>query len=146
MTRPFEPVPPSQLFRTLLIRMLETQQVLTPYVRHTTSMALKLCHSQNAYMLSEIASWLSEMAEGTDLTPSFSPAHTAELQAGLDSVFVARDQSRTPFAGEASTPPASRAPTDRRLGKRPGASSRRRDTTPLVLVRNSLGQIVFLPK
>ena len=144
MTKPFEPIPASQLFRTLLIHMLETHRVLTPYVRHTTSKELKWCHQQNVYILSEIESWLEDLTEDTDLTPSFSPAHAAELQAGLASCLAPPPIQLPP--GAATTPDASAVPPATRRGSPPARSSPRAARTLPALERNSLGQIIFRAK
>ena len=144
MTRPFEPIPASQLFRTLLIHMLETHRVLTPYVRHTTSKELKWCHQQNVYILSEIESWLEDLTEDSDLTPSFSPAQAAELQAGLASCLSPPPILLPP--GGATTPTAPPARTALRPGSPRARSSRRPASTLPVLERNSLGQIIFRAK
>ena len=144
MTKPFEPVPPSQLFRTLLVHMLETHKVLIPYVRHTTSKELKWCHQQNVYILSEIESWLAALTEDTDLTPSFSPAQAAELRVGLASCLAPPPSQPPP--GAVTTPTASAAHTATRRGSPPARSSPQRASTRPPLERNSLGQVVFRAK
>lgn len=145
MTREVDAIPPSQLFRTLLLHFLETHKLLTPFVAHTTSKELKWCHQQNAYILSEIGSWLADLTEGSDLTPSFSPAQSAELLAGVASCFPT-SAAPIPPAGVATTPTAPAAPTDLPPGIRRAASSRQRARTPVPWVRSSTGQIVFLPQ
>ena len=139
-TRIDEPIPPSQLFRTLLLHFLETHKTLTPLVRHSTSKELKWCHQQNAYILSEIGSWLADLTEATELTPSFSPAQSAELLRGVVSALP----SPAP-ATEASTASARTAPTDIPPGIRRAASSKRRVSTPPAWERSSTGQIIFRP-
>ena len=141
MTKPFEPIPPSQLFRALLLHMLDTQRTLAPLVRHTTSVPLKLCYQQNTYILSEIESWLEGQLSGLDLSPEFSPAQLAELQHGV--VSYMRGSELAP-PGEATTVTVRSAPTDRRAGIQRAASSRRSAPTSRVWERNSSGQIVFL--
>jgi hypothetical protein len=139
MTKPFEPIPPSQLFRALLLHLLDTQRMLTPLVRHTTSVPLKLCHQQNMYILSEIESWLEGQLEDLDLSPEFSAAQCAELRLGVVSCLRAEESP-----GAASIPTARSVPPERRLGTPRAASSRRSASTPRVWERNSRGQIVFL--
>lgn len=139
-----EPIPPSQMFRTLLLHMLETHKILTPIQQHSTSKELKWCHQQNVYILSEIGSWLADLTEGSDLTPSFSPAQSAELLAGVVSCLDTPKVTPPPIAP--TTPTARPAPTDLPPGIRRAASSRRRVSTPPAWERNSDGKIVFLQK
>lgn len=143
MTRESDYIPPSQLFRTLLLHMLKTHHVLTPYVRHTTSKELKLCHQANAYMLSEIESWLADLTEDMDLTPSFSAAQSVELLVGVESCL--HPPTSAP-AGEPSTPSAQPVLTDPVPGSSRARSSPRRVSTPVAWERNSTGQIVFRQK
>lgn len=138
MTSPFEPIPPSQLFRTLLLHMIETHSILTPIARTTTSRDLKLCHMQNVYMLSEIESWLSELAEDTDLTPSLSAAQVAELRVGL--VSSLRKEERP---GESPPPSARRAPTELRRSARREASSRSSALSQIAAAQTQNGRITF---
>lgn len=138
---PEDAIPPSQLFRTLLLHFLETQKLLTPIAATTLSKELKWCHQQNVYILSEIGSWLVDLTEATDLTPSFSPAQAAELLAGVVSSLPA--EKATSLAGAATTPSAQPALTDLPPGIRRAASSRRRERTPVQWVRSSTGQILF---
>lgn len=140
MTHSFEPIPPSQLFRALLLHMLETHKVLTPYVQHTTSKALKLCHSQNTYILSEIESWLEDQLEDLDLTPSFSVVQFAGLRDGVVSCLT------QPPAGVVSATVAKTADLDQTPGIRRAPSSRRSAATPVKWERNSDGKIIFRPK
>jgi hypothetical protein len=142
MTRTEDSIPPTQIFRTLLLHFLETQKLLTPIAAVTLSKELKWCHQQNVYILSEIGSWLSDLTEGTDLTPSFSPAQAAELLDGVASS-LSTPKATSP-AGAPTTAPASTAPQELPLGIRRAASSRRRERTAVPWVRNSTGQIVFL--
>jgi len=145
MTIPTQGIPPSQLFRALLLHMLETHRILIPHVQSTTSKELKACHMQNAYILSEIGSWLQDLTEDTDLTPSFSAAHAAEALAGVGLCLMA-DQAPTPVRGVLMTPSVPAAPQDRPLGISRAASSRRRGSTPPVWERSSDGRIIFPPK
>ena len=136
-------IPPSQLFRVLLIRMLETQETLTSLVCSTTNLQLKLCHQQNAYMLSEIESWLADQLEDTDLTPTFSAAQLADLQRGVAScILTAQASSSTDHL----TPTARPARTVPRLGSRRAPSSQRFDTIRQGLERDSTGRIIFRSK
>ena len=139
MTLPFEPIPASQLFRALLLHFIETHSVLTPIVRTTLSRELKLCHMQNAYMLSEIESWLSDLPEDTDLTPSLSAAQVAVLRVGV--VLSLRKEERP---GESPPPSARTAPTELRRGSRRAASSRSAELISQASARTSNGVITFL--
>ena len=141
MTHSAEPVPPSQLFRVLLIRMLETHRVLAPLVTHTTSKELKWCHQENTYTLSEIESWLADQLEDLDLTPSLSAAQLVELQAGAESCLSPPTVAESP--GSVTPVSVQTVPRERRAGTRRAPSSRRQGRTLPVLERNSLGQIVF---
>lgn len=138
MTKSFEPIPPSQLFRTLLLHMIETHNAITPLVRFTTSRELKLCHMQNAYMLSEIESWLMELPEDTDLTPSLSAAQVAELRVGL--VLSLRADEHPGGASPASAPPVRKAP---RHTTPQAAFSRSAEFIAQGLAQNSNGRTVF---
>ena len=138
-------IPPSQLFRTLLLHMLETHRILTPYVQHTTSKELKLCHSENTYMLSEIQSWLADQPAGLDLSPVFSAAQHAELRVGVESRLKERRAPVIP-AGAPLTPSVPDAPVAPLRGMPRARSSQRSEPTPVVLERNSIGQIVFRRK
>ncbi len=141
MSRDEDAIPPSQIFRTLLLHFLETHKLLKPVVATTLSKELKWCHQQNAYILSEIGSWLADLTEGTDLTPSFSPAQSAELLAGVVSCFP---QTPAPVpSGAPTTPSAPRVPQDLPPGIRRAASSRRREPTRVAWERTSDGKIVF---
>jgi hypothetical protein len=140
-SRTDEPIPPSQLFRTLLLHFLETHKILSPVVQHTTSKELKFCHMQNAYILSEIGSYLADLSETSDLTPSLSAAHAAELLGGVVSSLHSK-AAPTPASG----PTPNSAPTvrtDLPPGIRRAASSRRRVSTPPPVERTSTGQIIF---
>jgi hypothetical protein len=141
MTHSEDAIPPSQIFRTLLLHFLETQKLLTPIAATTLSKELKWCHQQNVYILSEIGSWLVDLTEATDLTPSFSPAHAAELLAGVVSSLPT--QKATNLGGAATTPTVPTALTDLPPGIRRAASSRRRERTPVEWERSSTGQILF---
>lgn len=134
-------IPPSQLFRTLLLHFLETHKLLTPLVATTLSKELKWCHQQNAYILSEIGSWLADLTEVSDLTPSFSPAQSAELLAGV--VSSLHTPAATPPSGAPTTPTVPRVPTGLPPGIRRAASSRRRESTRVAWERTSDGKIVF---
>lgn len=137
-----EPIPPAQLFRTLLLHFLETHKLLTPFVRHTTNKELAWCHQQNAYILSEIGSWLADLTEDTDTTPSFSAADAAELLVGVASSLpsTAIPQTTTGSTPKAPAPPAL---PDLRRGFQRAASSQRRVVTRPPLERSSTGQILF---
>lgn len=141
MATPFEPIPASQLFRTMLIRLIETHSVLRPIVQTTLSRELKLCHQANAYFLSEIESWLTELEEDTDLTPSFSVAQSVELRVGVVSAL----RQPEPLGG-ASPPDALTVQTVRLRGTSRARSSRQRERTSLDLARTSDGKIIFLPQ
>lgn len=135
-----EPVPPSQLFRVLLIRMLETHATLIPIVCHSTSQALKNAHQQNAYTLSEIQSWLEAQLIHVDFTPLYSAAQLAELQVGVASCMRL---SQAQQSGARLTPSALPAHMEAALG-----SLRVRSSQPVArikppLARNSTGQIIF---
>lgn len=138
MTLPFEPIPASQLFRSLLLHFIETHSLLTPIVRTTLSRELKLCHMQNAYMLSEIESWLSDQPEGTDLTPSLSAAQIAVLRVGV--VLSLRKEERP---GESPPQSARTAPTELRRGSRRAASFRSAELISQASVLTSNGVITF---
>lgn len=142
MAHSAEPVPPSQLFRVLLIRMLETQRVLATLVTSTTSKELKWCHQENIYTLSEIESWLADQLEDLDCTPSLSAAQLVELQAGVESCLSPPTVAESP--GSVTPASAQIVPQARHAGTRRAPSSRRQKRTLPVLERNSLGQIVFL--
>ena len=139
MTRQCDPIPPSQLFRALLLHMLDTHRVLAPIVATSTSVPLKLCHQQNAYILSEIESWLVDLPEGSDLTPEFSTVQSAELQRGL--ALCWKETRSDGGATISSAKDALQSFTPR--GSRRAASSRRSESTPRAWERNSSGQIVF---
>lgn len=141
MTDSFEPIPPSQLFRTLLLHMIETQCLLTPIALNTTSRAIKLCHQQNAYMLSEIEFWLEGLTEDLDLTPCLSPVQTAELRAG-----VALSLKVPLPSGEVTIPVARAVPQVPRRGSRRARLSQRVASMLPDLERTSDGKIVFLPQ
>lgn len=139
-----DPIPPSQMFRALLLHMLETHRVLTPYVAHSTSKELRLCHSENTYMLSEIKSWLADLADDADLSPEYSPAQAAELLAGV--VSATKAPPRVMPAGAPATPSAQSVPAEPRRGSPRAHSSRRSASTPVAWERTSTGQIIFRPK
>lgn len=148
MTSPVEPIPPSQLFRALLLHMLETHKALAKHLQYHPSKELSWCHSQNAYILSEIGSWLEDQTEDSDLTPSFSTAQGVELLRGVESSLLPLP---TPVkwvtsAGRDTAPSAPPALPAAPRGKRPGASSRQRDSTAPALERTSDGKIVFRQK
>lgn len=144
MTKPVEPVPPEQIFRVLLLRMLETHRILAPYVRYTTSKELKLCHQQNVYTLSEIESWLEDLTEDTALGLTYSAAQAAEMLAGVESSL--HPPPPTPPAGARSTPSAPPAAPVRRAGTSRVRSSPRPASSRPPVERTSTGVIVFRAK
>ena len=138
-----EPVPPSQLFRILLTRLLETQQALRLYIRDTTQVSIKTCYQTNLYTLSEVETWAANQREALEITLSYSPAQYAEIQAGVASVL---SEAALPDNGAPSTQPVRTAPVSRVRGMLAAQSSRLVPSTPRVLERNSAGQIIFRQK
>lgn len=135
-----ESVPSSQLFRVLLLRMLETHTVLIPLVCNTTSQSLKLAHQHNAYTLSEIQSWLEVQLDNTDLTPSYSAVQLAELRDGVASCMILSHAQRSTVPLTRSVLPAQLAQV---LGTRRARSSQPAAPIKPALVRSLTGQIIF---
>ena len=138
-----EPIPPTQLFRVLLTRLLETQQALRLYIRDTTQVSIKTCYQTNLYTLSEIEAWAANQREGLEISLSYSPAQYAEMQAGVG---VVLSEAASPDHGVPSTQLAKTAPVSRVRGILAAQSLPPTRPTPRVLERNSAGQIVFRQK
>lgn len=75
---PVETANPQQYLRLLLMRLLETQKCLKPFVERPEFALLKRQFQENAYILSEIESWLRANPSGSPLGPSLSSARSVE--------------------------------------------------------------------
>jgi hypothetical protein len=75
---PVEVANPQQYLRLLLLRLLETQKALQPFINRPEMVVVKRQFQENAYILSEIRSWLEAQDETSPLGPSLSSARVAE--------------------------------------------------------------------
>lgn len=74
---PVEVANPQQYLRLLLLRLLETQKALTPFLQRPEMTAVRQQFQENAYILSEIRSWLEGQPTTSLLGPSLSTAPCA---------------------------------------------------------------------
>jgi hypothetical protein len=74
---PVETANPQQYLRLLLMRLLETQKALQPFIQRPEMAAVRRQCQENAYILSEIRSWLEAQEETSPLGPSLSSAQSA---------------------------------------------------------------------
>ncbi len=101
VTKTVETADPQHYLRLLLIRLLETQQCLTPHINSPSVSFLKPQFMANAYTLSEIKSWLESQPQGIlpqGQSPSSVPA--AETS-GVESPVGEGGQRPSPFAWRA---------------------------------------------
>jgi len=69
---PVERAHPQQYLRLLLMRLLETQKCLKPLIERPEMSLVRRQFQENAYILSEIESWLKETPDISPLGPSLS--------------------------------------------------------------------------
>lgn len=74
MSKPVETANPDQYLRLILMRLLETQQILSPLLKSPAFAPLRFQYQVNASTLSEIQSWLKAAGGTSHLGPSPSSA------------------------------------------------------------------------